>query len=254
VVTSKSPCYNESALDDVPDTGDERMAFWRRFPKPPASVESLREVFEAWKESKALHIWSRGVSSADLDRAESIIGRCLPRTFRAIYEASDGLSLLGGNLNFTHLHKEVHDYCSITTATEKFREWDWVFPDEILFIAGNGGDSQFGLWLPPNSATLDDAPVIEIGEAPDPFEGAIVGTTLAKFLKAWTAAYLLVEDAPRASLARLGLPQELWSEDLDDGTFAKIRAWADPDLPDYDPDPYQKGLSAEQLRQRLSTQ
>ena len=74
------------------------------------------------------------------------------------------------------------------------------------------------------------------------------------FLRAWGTYYglLLGEPAEVEELIReLEIPEELRSLD-DDGSeeeFYAVLAWACPGLPDPEPDPYERGLTAEQVNE-----
>ena len=54
-------------------------------------------------------------------------------------------------------------------------------------------------------------------------------------------------DAPPAALDLLGVPKKLRKLD-DDELFVAQRTWADPHTPDPDPDPYERGHTADELR------
>ena len=138
---------------------------------------------------------------------------------------------------------------TLMSLSSKLREWDWLVPEELLLFGDDGGDSQLGVWLPEQEACVDDCPVIELGETD---VMAIAGTNLYRFLKGRTAYYLLLREADARSLDALGLPTDLRTDDLDDDHFARIRKWADPGIPDPWPDPYRRGVTADELRSRFS--
>ncbi|MCH7924668.1 MAG: SMI1/KNR4 family protein [Planctomycetes bacterium] len=225
------------------------MPFWRRTPRPRTSVPELVPLVHCWSLSKSHHEWSPGASDEEINRAEDSLKRRLPTVLRAIYEMSNGLGLVGGNLNFVPLESSDNSKLTLVSLSSMMRESDWSVPEEFLVFGDDGGDSQFGLWLPEGEAFVDDYPVIELVETE---VMAIAGTSLCRFLKGRTAFYLLAEGAAAKSLDALGLPSELRTENLDDDNFVRITQWADPGIPDPLPDPY-KGVTADELRVRFNS-
>ena len=74
---------------------------------------------------------------------------------------------------------------------------------------------------------------------------AVVGTTTPRFLMGWTASYAQQDEtSAERVLDILGVPAELRNEDVDHEACLR---WADPDLPDPNPDPYERRLSVEDL-------
>lgn len=94
----------------------------------------------------------------------------------------------------------------------------------------------------------EDAPVVAIGEVFEPRCMAVVGTRLTRFLRGWTGYYLMLLDSDPRALDVLEVPSSLRSQEPDDELMGRLLSWADPDLPYEDPDPYEKGLSADDLR------
>lgn len=225
------------------------MPFWKKRRRPRTSVPDLKPLIDCWYQSKSHHEFNPGASDEEISRAEDSLKRPLPKVLRAIYEMSNGLGLVGGNLNFVPLESSDNSKLTLVSLSSMMRESDWSVPEEFLVFGDDGGDSQFGLWLPEGEAFVDDYPVIELVETE---VMAIAGTSLCRFLKGRTAFYLLAEGAAAKSLDALGLPSELRTEDLDDDNFVRITQWADPGIPDPLPDPY-KGVTADELRVRFNS-
>ena len=226
------------------------MPFWSRTRRPRTNVPELAPLVHAWSLSKRHHVWSPRASDKEISRAEDLLGRRLPTTLRAVYEMRNGLGLVGGNLNFLPLEFPDEGGLSLIDLSSKLREWNWKVPEELLIFGDDGGDSEFGLWLPRRGATVDDCPVIELCETE---AMAIAGTGLCNFLKGRTAFYLLAEEAPAKSLDALGLPVELRTDVLYDDDFSRIIQWADPTIPDPLPDPFERGVTVEELRSRFNS-
>ena len=224
------------------------MPFWKKTPRPRTSIRELVPLVDCWSLSKNHHEWSPGASDEEIRRAEDSLKRRLPKVLRAVYEISNGLGLVGGNLNFYPLESSVDSDLTLMSLPSKLREWNWSVPEELLLFGDDGSDSQFGLWLPKGEAFVNDCPVIELGETE---AMAIVGTSLCRFLKGRTVYYLLWEDASKP-LDALGLPAELRTEDPDEDDFASIMQWADPSMPEALPDPYKNGVTADELRARFN--
>ena len=165
-----------------------------------------------------------------------VLTRALPSEVAEVYRFSNGMTALGGNLAIEPLEEMVG-------FSGRLRTWDWPIPDEVVVFGGNGGDELFGLWLPPDARTLSSAPVVMIGSVFEPACMALVGRTVSGFLRAWSGHYLDLLDAPQQSFAALGLPVHLRGTH-DQSGWAPYFEWADPSLPDYDPDPYSRGLDA----------
>jgi hypothetical protein len=218
-----------------------------------AGSERLRSVLRAWELTPALHELEPGVPPAVLDEAEALLGRALPDDLRALYEAVGGGGALHGNLT---LYPPVaadgdEDDLTLAGAAAAHRAWDWPVPEELVVFGDNGQGDLFGVWLPGGD---DDARplVVEVGGVFEPETLAVVGTDLAAFLTGWSAYYLLLvtpEHDTAAGLDALGVPDELRTPgaELDDDDMAALLAWASPDLPDPAPDPYERGLTAEQV-------
>ena len=208
----------------------------------------LEPLVEAWRLSSELHELSAGASEAELAAVEAELGRSLPEAARALYRLTDGASLLGGNLNVYPLRAAE---LGLVAASEWLRSVEWTIPEELVVFGNNGADDSFGLWLPRGRRDDDPAPVIKIGEGGEGF--AVAGTSLVPFLTGWSAYYLLLLEADGSALSALGVPQRLWDAKLDEELFAELVGWADPDLPDPNPDPYGRPVDVRKLRERYGS-
>ena len=212
------------------------------------AADSLVRVLAAWEASAGLHSPNPGASSDGLERAQSDIGRPLPEDAVDLYRELDGGSLLHGNLNLLPLLPDGVTL-AVTTSSDLLRSWDWPIPDELLIFGGDGSGDQFGIWLP---TARDARPlIVQVGEIYGD-DRNLVGDDLPSFLHAWTAYYLLSfseDEDTSAGLAALELPGRLRAlpPDGDDDTYFELLAWANPELPDPRPDPYERGLTAAEV-------
>ena len=225
----------------------------RPFPRADSSMPDFAPITNAWGLTKVLHEWNRGATDAELSKAEQAVGRSLPRELKAVYRLSDGISLLEGNLNFVSLQPK-RGYPGLVNLSGKLRQWKWPIPHELVMFGDDGADEQFGIWLPACSAADEPHPIIEVGEIFEPRSFAVIGTNLVPFLRVWTAYYAVIclgdtdPQAVQRALEAIGVPRTLRDMEPDDPLLESLFSWADPSLPDHLPDPYQRGLTAEQLR------
>jgi cell wall assembly regulator SMI1 len=223
-------------------------------PAPPTASAQLTEVWRAWELSAALHSSEDPPPSEAVGAAEAQLGRTLPADLRALYEASDGLYLLQGDLTISPVASGDDDF-RLARQTAALREWEWPIHQDAVVFATDGGGDPFALWLP-TGADPELAPVVHIGQDfdADPALG-IAGITFTSFLRARTAAYLLIHDAPPAALDALGVPGELRAASAsgsDEGVDAVLR-WADPGLVGMPLSPYDaEALRADAVALRFS--
>lgn len=209
---------------------------------------SLADVLAAWQRSPGAHEPLPGASADDLAQAEDALGRPLPAALAELYLTAGGGSFLHGNLGLHPLLPDGDDDLALTTAGDLLRSWDWPIPDQLLVFGDNGAGDVFGLWLAETSATT--GPVVQVGEVFEDECLAVIGDTLPAFLAGWTAYYLLLDGGDHESaLDALGVPPPLRSlpDDGSDEEFYARLSWASPGLPDPQPDPYERGLSAAQV-------
>jgi len=219
------------------------------FPSPRHPVPSLVPIREAWARSSKHHDLSPPASDEDLARLEAELGRSLPASFRAIYEMSDGASLLEGNLCFNPLFAPT--IMSVVSLAQFFRQQGQFVPTELVIFGGNGSDNCFGLWLPRERLAASEVPVImrPLGDS----ALALVGTDFTRFLTGWTAYYLNLLGVPSSAMAALGVPQDLFLPNgpKNDDLLDALLRWADPQLPHVGTDPYSNPISVEKLRERF---
>ena|SRR5687768_3913882 len=162
---------------------------------------------------------------------------------------SNGFEALRGNLRVEPLSG---DDSGLVGFGDRLRGWGWPISRELLMIGGTGGDDLLGLWYPENSSPDGPTPVIMVGSVFEPACLALAGTDLPQFLNAWTAFYLVLLEAPSRALVAIGLPGELWKID-DELGMTPFFSWADPALPDPDPNPYERGMDAAGIQALLET-
>jgi hypothetical protein len=206
---------------------------------------------QALKRSKN-HILNDGATQESLRLISERLGLPIPTDFRRLYEFSDGAQLLDGNFNYWPVRGPKF---SLWESREFLQSCKNVIPEEVLVFADNGSDLLFGIWLQPTGSRIFEMPIVEIGQIHEPGCMAIAGTALAPFMKGWIAYYLLLDDKrPAKALDILGLPKELrfTAEEMGDEEFARLRQWADPQLPDSITDPYKARFDAEALKRIFS--
>jgi hypothetical protein len=224
------------------------------FPNPRIQVPELDPILEAWRLTSEQHEWPRSATDAEIAEAEQVVGRSFPPALRAIYQIGDGPSLFHGNLNFNPI-RPGEDTLALPLASKQLREWSWPIPDELIVFADDGCDEHFGIWIPVGSSEQSPHPVIWVGSIFDePKCLAVIGTGICEFLRIWTAFQQLNDKQtweespmPHAALDALSVPPQWREEVLKDADLRDL-SWADPGLPDFNPDPYERGVDAQQLR------
>lgn len=219
------------------------LSFTGRTHGNDSTMDDLDRVIAAWQEAGALHEPPRPAMPDQIGAAETALGRPLPDALRRLYEFGNGMGLMGGNLNFDSLAKGAS---SVVDNGRQLREWGWPIPRDLLMFGDNGAGDLFGVWYPPESRANWRTPVVMVGQIFEPASFALAGTDLAPFLRAWSGYYLQLHGAPAPALDLLGLPTHLRGIDDSYGLTPYFR-WADPDLPDPDPDPYERGMDENQL-------
>ena len=209
-----------------------------------SGASELATIVAAWRLAPDPWPLAPAASEAEIAAAERALGRPLPYDLRALYALCNGPNPLGGNLAVHPLSAVEGE--GLVGMSDRLREWGWPIPDELLVFGGNGGEEQFGLWYPAGADPAASAPVVMVGAVFEPACMALAGTSLTRFLRAWSGYYLVLEDAPAAALDMLGLPAHLRTMD-DEAGIAPYFSWADPDLPEPDPDPYAPGLDPDQI-------
>lgn len=121
------------------------------FPLPRVPTPELEPIVQAWEISASLHRWTEGAADEAIDEAERVAETRFPRALRAIYQMSDGIELLEGNLQMEPLFPVGEETC-LVNLSGKLREWGWPIPNEVLVFGGSVSDALFGLWLPKRSS------------------------------------------------------------------------------------------------------
>jgi hypothetical protein len=213
---------------------------------------TLEQVLRAWELSAALHEPRPAAPEGDLDEASRRLGRRLPVAVKQLYATANGGSFLHGNLALAPLLPAGDDGTSVATGADALRAAEWPIPHGLVVLGGNGADDHFGVWLPGDAEARPL--VVQIGETFAPESFAVVGDDLVSFLTGWSAYYLLLlgDDADVGpALDALGVPAQLrvQSSQLGDDDLDALLSWASPHLPDVHPDPYERGLTADDLAQ-----
>ncbi|PYG01677.1 hypothetical protein SAMN05216184_101136 [Georgenia satyanarayanai] len=216
------------------------------------TTPDIQRVLRAWRAAGAHIELGEPADEALIARAEAELGLPLPREVRELYAAGNGMSLASGDLVLHPLVGLEHQ--GVTGGSRQLRQWDWPVPEELVVLGDSGGEEVLGVWVVPEAQrTL----VVTMGSPLDEPALAVLGTSLAGFLAAWSAYFLPLGDpgddpAIADCLAELGAPAPLTSPD-DEEHLLRLLAWGSPDLPDPRPDPYERPLSPAELT-RLAQQ
>lgn len=219
------------------------------FPKLRDNIPELAPLVNAWRKSAADHQWNAPASPEEIAQAEQKLGKLFPVHFRALYQLFNGFSLCGSNTVFDELDGD--EWTSVVGFNEQMRTGPETFPPELLFFGGDGGDSNFALWLPASEERLTTCPVIEVIEQSTEMLG-LVGTTLAAFLKYRTAYYADCHENPRPIYDALNLPREPWVDEGSDEEWNALVGWADPTLAAMPPSLRSERADHDELREACS--
>jgi hypothetical protein len=209
----------------------------------------IQKLIEVWSLSSDIHSFHSPAIESDLKSLEKKIGHRLPSSFREFYLFSNGANLLSDNLRVYPL-EGTDESLGLSNASAQLRAGNYPIPDEILVFGSNGSDDLFGIWLPETKNEFFRCPVLQIGEIFEPKCMAIAGTDFVPFLYSWTAYYLMLYETNNAAIDALGIPYSLRhkADEMDDDIFAQLCRWADPRLRDSNPNPYEHGYDAEELK------
>jgi hypothetical protein len=217
--------------------------------EPPSSI-CIQQVITAWSlATQVSHGSPGGAMRTSLTAAEHTLGHPLPPDLRELYAAYDGGDFLGGNIQLLPLLSTMGDDLALTTASDLMREWQWEIPPEMLIFGGNGSEVEYGLWL--HDPHAQSSLVIAISED----QGlAVVGDSLAGFLAGHSAFYVLLKASDGYDLVpaldALGVPANLRSfAYLDDALYNRLLNWANPNLPDKEPDPWAHRMTRDQINE-----
>jgi len=217
-------------------------------------TEKMQRVLKAWELSKELN-YEYPIPAAPPEKlveAERALGYRLPESMRTLYLTHDGSEYLGGNIGYWPLFPNERTELAITTGTQQLREWDWPLPPDVLVFGDDGSDSTHCLWIEEGS---DREPiVVETVDAGEMF--ALAGDDLASFLVGRSAFYLLMYASDgfdlTAALNALEVPNELRGIDLDDELYHDVWRWANPNLPDMDPNSYDRWWTPDKVREYVA--
>jgi hypothetical protein len=209
----------------------------------------LAPLVNALHASASLHELQEPASEEVFQKVERKLGRRLPHDVRSLYDFSDGMALVEGNLVIEALRTN-QEFSGLSDLTSELRARGHQIPPEAVVFGDDGSDSLFALWLPRNRADDDPVPVLELDLGGDGI--ALVGSDLLSFIRGRIAYYLLLLEAPEAALDALEVPERfrVSPEALGDAEFFGLRAWADPHLPDPHAELYERGTSWAALRRR----
>ena len=202
----------------------------------------MKDIIRAWSLSKELNYFNPPASEDELQTAESKIGRKLPDAMRELYLFSNGGDLLQGNLQIFKLMEPdpKKKFVELVGGSDQLREWHYEIPKEVLTFAHDGSEDHFGIWLPETHNPKFPCPVLEIGQISNARSMAIQATDFIPFLAARTAYFLLPYVGTDSALDALGIPGWLRAYPDNAELYPLLRVWADPWLPDPDPDCYEK--------------
>jgi len=200
------------------------------------AIAILDAVVQAWRATARLHRFAEPIDEDGLLAAEARLGRPLPHDLVRLYEITDGFDGFEGNLRMVP---------ALTAAdwADELRNDDWPIASELLVFGDAGADDHYALWCPEDAPVDAPTPVVEIGAI---FEGgnlALVGTTLPRFLRTWTA-FRLVEAGEIRVATALGVTESIRASG---GQFGPYIRTFDPTLPYLEPDPYVQRLTAGQI-------
>jgi hypothetical protein len=218
--------------------------------REPNTTFHIRQIVTAWSLATQVSHGSPGPATpAALAEAERLLGHALPPDLRELYAAYDGGDFLGGNINLLPLNPTTSDGYALSTASDRLREWRWSVPQELLIFGGNGSELSYGLWI--DNPLVEDPLIVALSED----HGlAVIGDSLARFLAGHSAYNLLLYATDgydlEPALDALEVPAQLRSpERMDDATYDRLLNWANPNLPDKEPDPYARSMTRDQINE-----
>lgn len=210
---------------------------------------SIEQVVAAWAAAGAAVRTGRGVPAQQLVAAQERLGRPLPGEVSALYRATDGVDI-GPDTLVLHPLLGSDEDLGVVEAADTYRSWGWEIPDELVVLGSDAGDRVYGVWAPSGARRT----LVVVAE--ESLEGpalAVVGTSLAGFLAAWTAYHLPRSRGETAEVAAcldlLEVPQGLreGESEFDEEHLHALLAWASPGLPDEEPDPSARPVPTRRL-------
>jgi hypothetical protein len=193
------------------------------------TTPDMTQLLSAWRAAGAHVDLGAPADETLIARAESELGFPLPREVRELYSACNGMALASGDLVLHPLAGSE----SVISASRQLREAGRSAAAELLVLGHTGGEEVIGVWAVPDARrTL----VVAMGPPPEEADLAVLGTSLAGFLAAWTAYVLPLGDpgddpAVADCVAELGSPRPRASAG-DEEHLEDLLTWASPDLPE----------------------
>lgn len=191
-----------------------------------------------------------GATKDAIAAAERTLGFTFPPELLKLYTAFDGGYFVGGNFNLLPLIPKSDGDLALTTASDFLRTWDWPAPPELVVFGNDGSDEQYGLWI--TDPPVERPPVIDMGAVFEDESFAVAGDDLASFLAGHCGFHLVTYFQEgydlAAALEALGVPKHLREMNPNsDRAYVAFLNWASPNLPDKSPDPYERGITREQI-------
>ena len=210
----------------------------------------MSQVLSAWEPVREHVHTAPGVPAHRLVEAAQQLGRPLPGEVADLYRASDGVRIGEDHLTVLPLLGD-EEHLGALEAADQHRSWGWIVPPDLLVLGTDGADELYGVWAPRGARRSLVVMVGDtLGETP---ALAVVGTTLSGFLAAWTAYHLPAELGETAAVSQcldqLQVPDALreGESEFDEEHLHALLAWASPDLPDPEPDPYARAVRTQEL-------
>lgn len=223
------------------------------FTRWKSSDPAFDSVLKAWSLSPDLHVFQPPALRQVLEIVQRKLGRPLPPSLVELYGFSNGLRLLEGNLVIDPV-SATGSKQGLDTHSDFLRKFEWQVPPELVVFGRTAGQDAVGIWIP--KKPKGESPIVLIGEIfQTPRCMAVVGSGFVPFLRFLTARYLLegTGNPAHPALDALGMPREIRRPEPDGGDLRLLRLWADPGLPDPNPDPYERGVDAAYLREKYGS-
>jgi hypothetical protein len=240
-------------------------------PTPVEKMQRVLKAVELFGELVPSAKDARGASGEEIAQAERLLGHSLPETMRQLYLAHDGSQRI---VTCWPLIADGDDALSVVRGSAGYRIWHWPVPTEMMLFADDGSESALGLWKA-NESEIEPI-VVELGECFEEPCLAVVGDDLASFLLGRAAIYFVLEGSDwndtGPMIEALGIPVELRKpgrefigttqdihgnsigvEYVGEEAYLDLIRWANPGLPDPDPDPYRRSWSVDQINEFVAS-
>ena len=236
-------------------------------------TEKMQRVIEAWKLSGEPMGLAPSVSAAEIREAEEQLGWSIPGSLRTLYELGNGFFGSFGVINLWALQSSSNKEVSLVFGTAWHRSVGWPLPEELVLFGDEGADNMYGIWMPGSS---EEPIVVECGACFEDPCMAVAGDDIPSFLLGHSADYFLTtasdfyETEPMLDV--LGVPAELRSFErepmgsitapdgrelgvvyIDPEVSLRLIRWANPGLPDPEPDPYDRSWTVDQINEFVAS-